>query len=136
MPIEWVLYDFVNDRGENEIAAWSRCLQKDQRAKLNAKLDMLARVGMVLQGGILAGPLPNDSGNATPIYKLKIRGNVQLRPMLCRGPIENNGEFTLLLGTIEVGNQLVPINAVSIAAEKREQILRDGHRRCPHERTS
>jgi hypothetical protein len=136
MPIEWKLYDYVGDSGDNEIASWSKSLQKIEKAKLNAKLDMLRRVGMALHGSILAGPLPNEQGSAEPIYKLKIHGKVQLRPMLCRGPIDTDCEFTLLLGATEVGDKLDPPNAVSVAAQRRERILRDNNRRCPHERTT
>ena len=47
-------------------------------------------------------------GTETPgILKLRVKGNVQLRPMLCRGPIEIDKEFTLLLGACEVGGKLV-----------------------------
>jgi hypothetical protein len=40
------------------------------------------------------------------IYKLKVRGEKALRPLLCKGPLDMDGEFTFLLGAIEVNSQL------------------------------
>src|SRR5437588_9360141 len=96
----WTLFDYVNEDGVNEIAQWTRRLEKRQRIKLNQKLDMLQKHGPDLPPQLLAGPIfPH-------IYKLKVKGNVQLRPMLCKGPIIYDEEFTLLLGAIETDDEL------------------------------
>ncbi len=125
----WAIYDHVSGDGENVIARWAQGLEGVQRKKLRAKLDMLAQAGPDLPTQLLS---PTGVGH---IYKLRVKGNVQLRPMLCRGPIDHDSEFTLLLGAIEVGNRLRPIDAAQIAATIREEIRADpDNRRCEHER--
>lgn len=123
----WELYDYLNERGVNEIAEWTRNLQKRQRIGLRSKLDMLAQ----------ASELPPQllAGTGVPhIYKLKVHGNVQLRPMLCKGTANNDTEYTILLGAIEVNWVLEPENAAELAARIREEIIRHPERRCKHER--
>lgn len=122
------LYDHVNVQGENEIAAWTRDLQKWDRGKLASKLDMLQQHGRDLFPELL-------TGTDTPgILKLRVRGNVQLRPMLCEGPVAVNREFTLLLGAIEVGSRLVPRHADALADEIKQAVKADpANRRKEHE---
>lgn len=125
----WAIYDQLDRDGENVIAQWTRELESTQRKKLRAKLDMLAQAGPDLPTQLLS-----HTGVAH-IYKLRVTGNVQLRPMLCKGPIHNQSEFTLLLGAIEMGNRLRPVDAAEIAAGIREEIKGDPYnRRCEHER--
>ena len=75
-------------------------------------------------------------GSETPgILKLRVKGNVQLRPMLCRGPIEIDKEFTLLLGACEVGGKLVPRDADAMADRLKHEVKRGpNRRRIKHER--
>jgi hypothetical protein len=125
----WAIYDHVGRDGVNAIAEWTRGLQAVQRKLLRAKLDMLSQAGPDLPTQLLAGT------GIAHIYKLRVKGNVQLRPMLCRGPVENDAEFTVLCGAIEVGDALQPANAAERAATIREEILADpNNRRCDHER--
>jgi hypothetical protein len=56
-----------------------------------------------------------------------------LRPMLCRGPIDPDREYTLLLGAIEKGGRL-PKGAPQQAEENRLTVLNDSSRRVEHER--
>jgi len=112
----------------NVISEWTRDLEKTQRIKLNQKLDMLTQYGPNLPPRLLAGPIFSH------IYKLKVKGNVQLRPMLCKGPIDNEKEFTLLLGAIEVGDNLIPNDAPQRALYNRAEIINNKERRCEHER--
>jgi hypothetical protein len=125
------LFDYVNERGENEFEFWCQGLQTGDLAKLNRKLDML-RKEPSLPPQLLAGPL-----GGTHVYKLKVNGRVALRPMLCKGPIENDHEFTLLYGAVERDRVLVPEDAVSRAADRRERVIADpARRRRPHERVT
>lgn len=122
------LYDHVNAQGENEIASWTRDLQKRDRGKLASKLDMLQQHGTELFPELL-------TGTDTPgVLKLRVRGSVQLRPMLCEGPVAVNEEFTLLLGAIEVGNRLVPRHADALADDIKQAVKADhANRRKKHE---
>lgn len=129
--MKYKLFDYCNPAGENEFKAWTQALQPVQRGKLNAKLDMLKMLGDGLLPVIL-------TGTDTPgILKLRIKGNVQLRPMLCKGPIDVDEEFSLLVGAIEVGSKLKPPNADVIADERKKEIRKyPDNRRVKHERVS
>jgi hypothetical protein len=96
---------------------------------LNQKLDRLCQLDFELATGtkLLAGPIYRH------IYKLVIHGDVMLRPMLCRGPITPDTEYTLLLGAIERGGKL-PSGSMQQAEENRGTVLDDPSRRRPHER--
>lgn len=127
MPFK--LFDFLNDHGKNEFKEWCSSLQKDQKGKLNNRLDQLALHGDTLMPEILAGT------DVAGILKLRIRGNVQLRPMLTKGPISVTGEYTLLLGAKEIGGILEPKKAPEIADKNKAQIIKDPkNRRAKHER--
>lgn len=124
----WELYDYVNRQGINEIAEWTLSLQKLQRKKLKAKLNMVMQAGTDLPPQLLAG-------TGTPhIYKLKVQGNPKLRPLLCKGPIDNNIEFTLLIGAKEIQFGYEPADALMKAMNNREEIIKEPSRRALHER--
>lgn len=125
----WCLYDYVNQNGVYDFKIWTQGLENRLRAKLNAKLDMLVRVGPDLPPGLL-------SHTRSPhIRKLRIKGNIALRPMLCEGPVNIGQEFTLLLGAHERDRKLVPEDADHNAEVRRQEILRNPkERRCDHER--
>ncbi len=125
------LWDFLSPRGENVILRWvkdDRLTVRD-RAMLNQKLDRLCQIGfnLAIDTKLLAGPIHKH------IYKLVIHGDVMLRPMLCKGPIEIAKEYTLLLGAVETGGKL-PSGAMEKAEENRATVKRDPSRRCPHVR--
>lgn len=125
------LWDFVSARGENVILRWvkdDRLTVRD-RAKLNQKLDRLSQIEfeLAIDTKLLAGPIYKD------IYKLVIHGDVMLRPMLCRGPFEIDGEYTLLLGAVETGGKL-PQGSKTRASANRQELLADRSRRCAHVR--
>jgi len=94
--------------------------------KLNQKLDMLAIVGPSLPPKLLAGPIHKH------IYKLIIHGDRMLRPMLCKGPVDMEAEYTLLLGAIEIGGKLD--HNPSEAEANRATLVASPNRRRNHER--
>lgn len=127
----YTLWDFLSARGENVILEWveDERLTKRSRAALNQKLDRLAQIPfkLAIETKFLAGPIYKH------IYKLVIKADVMLRPMLCRGPIDNEKEYTLLLGAIERGRKLPP-GSKEKAEENRQIIIDDPRRRRRHER--
>lgn len=127
--MSYILFDYVDQQGKNVFKDWAQGLQKAECAKLNAKLDMLERLGTDLFPQLL-------SGTDTPgILKLRVHGKVQLRPLLCYGPIKINGEFTLLMGAIEKGSKLIPKNADQTADTCKTAVMADpNNRRKHHER--
>ena len=127
---ELILYDYLNENGNNEFKEWTEKLQKSERAKLNVKLDMLASKGSELFPEILTG---------TPtagILKLRVKGKVQLRPMLCKGPVNKEHEFTLLIGATERDSKFVPRKSDEKANNRKKIIIENPKRRCSHERVS
>jgi hypothetical protein len=127
---KFMLFDYLDEKGNNDIKLWTEGLQKPQRAKLNAKLDMLEKLGI----GLLPHVLTNTP---TPgIQKLRVKGNVELRPMLCQGPIDNDNEFTLLIGAIEKDSCFIPDKSDEIADKRKQTIINTNFRRCPHDRVS
>jgi len=71
-------------------------------------MDLLALSGPNLPPGLLAGPIKSkrDRKMQSHIYKLIIHGEKMLRPMLCKGPIEMDNEYTMLIGAIEADFKL------------------------------
>lgn len=70
------------------------------------------------------------------ILKLRIHGSVQLRPLICRGPVSRGMECTLLRGAIEKGGKL-PAGAVTEALQMKKEVQKDPtNRRKPHERST
>lgn len=123
------IYDYVNASGENEIKTWTKSLQKTQRGKLSEKIDKLILYGDGLYPKMLTGT--DEPG----IQKLRIRGNVELRPLLCKGPINTNEEYTLLKGAKEVGDKLIPQDSLEKAKQHKAAIKLDPNsRRKIHER--
>ena len=106
----------------------SLALQSSDRARLSQKLGMLEKLGPDLPTGLLAGPIRNQAH----IYKMRINGRVALRPLLCKGPINNDEEFTLLIGATERDRQWQPRNAPATAGVRRMEILGNVARRCNH----
>jgi hypothetical protein len=129
----FTLWDFLSSRGENVMLRWvkdARLTPRD-RAVLNQKLDRLRQMDFDLAIGtkLLAGPIEKQRH----IYKLVIHGDVMLRPLLCRGPIDPETEYTMLLGAIERGGRL-PRDAPQQAEDNRLTVVDDPSRRDPHER--
>ena len=121
----FILYDYVNARRANEIQLWIDKLQVVERAKLNERLDKLIHLGDDLYPQILCGT------TVPGIQKLRVHGKVQLRPMLCKGPILINREYTLLAGAKEVGSKLLPKGVELDAKSRKEEVMRDHeNRRC------
>lgn len=134
----WVLWDYVNKKGDNEFEKWTRKeLELVQIRKLNSKLDMLR-----VQGNFLSSQILSDT-DATHIKKLRIQaGNVAMRPLLCKGPNKAEDgdferEFTLLCGAKEIGDNFDPKDALERAMERREDVIKNQEtRRTPHVRVT
>jgi hypothetical protein len=128
-----LLWDFLDNRGFNVINVWGLAQTKRDRGMLNQRFDRLVQVDFALAVGskLLAGPIHKH------VYKMQIHGEVQLRPMLCKGPIKNDDEYTLLLGASERNGKLVPLSAKSDAENNRATVLaspltrRKAHERIP-----
>lgn len=127
---KFALFDYIDEHGNNDIKIWTQGLQKTQQAKLNVRLDMLKKLGSELFPHVL-------TDTSTPgIQKIRVKGKVQLRPMLCKGPINKEKEFTLLIGAKEIGSCFDPKKADEKAKDRKQIINTNPNRRRPHERVS
>jgi len=125
----FLLYDYLDAQGANDFRAWTTKLQSKERGKLNQKLDMLEQYGEELFPQILTGT------DVAGIFKLRVHGSVQLRPLLCRGPIKGEQAFTLLIGATEKGSILLPKGAEKDADSRKSEVIKDPkNRRKAHER--
>jgi hypothetical protein len=124
----WKLFDFVTERRVSVIAEWvkSERLSRRDVGQLNQKLDMLQIAGPSLPPKLLAGPIYKH------IYKLILHGDRMLRPFLCKGPVNMEGEYTLLLGAIEA-NFMLDKNP-SEAEDNRDILINNPGRRISHGR--
>jgi hypothetical protein len=124
------VYEWVDENGVGVVTGWK--LQTVQRFRLDSKIDMLvaAVVDPVtritnLPQNLLAGP----GFDGQPfIYKLKARGNVQLRPMVCLGPFDQS-DWTILYPSVEKSGVLIPANAAALAEVRRKEIVTNKNRR-------
>jgi hypothetical protein len=118
----------------NVIHEWADdcALSKRDRATLNQKLDRLVQMDYELAYNtkLLSGVIAK-SGH---IHKLVIHGDVMMRPMLCLGPVDTDGEYTLLIGAIEKDWKLDPHDCVRRALQRRADIVTDPAWRGRHER--
>lgn len=96
---------------------------------MNQRIDLLGEKGKDLCPG-LAGPLHGSPH----LYKIKVNGRVAARMILCKGPIDMEAEYTLLLGAFERDDEL-PDGVLEIAEAYRQEIILDpANRRTLHER--
>ncbi len=118
------IYEFTEPGGRSTIGVWlhTRDISDRDRGQLMLKMDMLAAKGTELLTTILAGPIKSKRKPKlqSHIYKLIVHGQRMLRPMLCKGPHDMDGEFTFLLGAIEVNRKL---DQDAADAEARRQIV-------------
>jgi hypothetical protein len=138
IPSNWSIYEYVED-GRSTIHKWLKDnnISERDRGHLVAKMDMLAKNGTELWPGILAGPIASKSSpnklKPSHIYKLIVHGQIMLRPMLCRGPVDMDGEFTFLIGAIEKGGVL-DTDAMDAEVRRREVIADPENKREPNGR--
>jgi hypothetical protein len=126
------LYDYVNAKGVNEFKEWTKGLQNVHRAKLNSKLDFLAMHGENLPKDTLTNT------GITCLFKLRVHGNVQLRPLLCKAIFGLDKEYTLIKGATERDSKWDPPGAPDTAHDIKVDIIRPdlANRRIKHERVS
>ena len=118
------IYEAAENNGARVISDWE--YYKTHEAKIDQKLHMLQAAEVdpktrkaVLPQDLLAGP---GVYGQKWIYKLKIKGDVALRPMVCLGPRDHDAEWTVLFRAVEKGNKLVPDDAADRAEQRRQEI--------------
>jgi len=125
----WDIYDYRDRRGLNPVLTWCQALEKKDLAKMNHRIDMLQEKGKDLCPN-LVGPLRGSPH----LYKIRVNGDVAPRLVLCKGPVNMETEFTLLLGVFERDDKL-PDGTLEKAESYRQEIIANPiQRRNPHER--
>ena len=120
------VWEFLRDGKHRVIREWlnDQVISVKDRAKLDFCMERLRTLDFALVSTkLLAGPLRGG----TKLYKLRVRcQNRELRPLLCRGPVGEPLDYTLLQGAIEVElHRLNPSNAEDRARQNREALIRN-----------
>src|SRR5205809_5158524 len=110
----WAFWEYVTRRGDREFSAWRLRLPTAERAQLDEKMRAIQSMG--LNVSCLKGPLKGYRH----LYKIRVQGPTKaLRPLLCRGPKDKDGELTMLIPMTEVEGRDDPPNAKQEAERRR-----------------
>jgi hypothetical protein len=121
------VFEYVDRRGIGVYTAWYQARQARQRAALDAKLDAVRKAGE-LPPRLFRGPVKHRNQFYPNTWKLTVNCDGALRPLACKGPIDPENEWTILVPVIEVGNQYPP-GVFQEAEERRLEIVADPTRR-------
>lgn len=123
----WKLFEPVDGRGNGRFTAWRDRLQKGDQAAVDEKLRSLQIFGAV------APCLKGVTGYGR-LRKIHISTpTLALRPLVCRGPDDQDSEFTLLLGAREVNWDWEPDDAPATADRIRAGIEKGTIKRIPYQ---
>ncbi len=115
------IWDFVGGTKRDVIEEWARkkLSARDRGALLQRLIQLRQRERQAaLESNLIAGPL-RGRGN---LYKLRAKGDRQLRPHLCTGPLYHSAEYTLLCGAEEKDDRLIPPDAADRAERHRDEL--------------
>lgn len=132
------LWDYLGPLEENPTRTWAleAALGIRERAHLNAKLDLLQRIGFDL--ALQLDFIGQCSPQFPEIYHLVVKSQRRLRPLLCRHAGAAAEDLTFLGGEA-LSSGLHPTGATDNSAERRridmeERLLQGGNPRTLHER--
>ncbi|MFA5300956.1 MAG: hypothetical protein WC389_22415 [Lutibacter sp.] len=127
------LFDYKDSNGYNVMQAWAdnMPMQSRDRGKLDNRIDILERA----EPNLLPPGLLHNVRGYKHIMHLVAKGKpVTLCPMLCRGVVDFQSEFTFLFGATEKDRKYLPRNAPEIADKNRDDLRLHTQCRCKHER--
>lgn len=126
-----ILFDFLTnpDSSKGVVSTWIAKKYPARQGRFRAKLDDLRQHGVGAEETLGYCPHQGDG-----IYKLKVKGKPQLRPHLCKGPFDMQGEATLLAGAIEENDELDPPEVQETASKRRDKLIADHRLRISIER--
>ncbi len=114
------IWEFLVKGKDPVIRHWLK--DKDISVRDQAKLDYALQRLRSLDRGLISPKLLAEVGDK--ILKLRVRcENRELRPMLCRGPVGDPLDYTLLAGALEIGDDLHPANVKEKAKEHRAELV-------------
>jgi hypothetical protein len=121
----WSFFDFVTERGENDILRWLNDIPKAAKAKINGRIVALRGFSIIPDQYISA-----YTGWPGLLELRIVCDNVQYRPFGFYGPIR--GQFTLLVGGVEKGGK-IPRSLLEVADERRKIVMADPRRIVSHD---
>ena len=112
-----MFWEYISARGQREFSVWRDGLPKVERALLDEKMRAIEAMGL----GVSC--LKMNLRGYRHLGKIRVQAPTQaLRPLLCRGPQNKDGEFTMLMPMTEVGGADIPRGAKD-EAERRRQLI-------------
>ncbi|MCP3963578.1 MAG: hypothetical protein GY719_37555 [bacterium] len=122
-----IRYEYVGPRNRREMTDWPKLSPRDRRG-LNFQLDILRQVD---RRQALRRVVFKVKGSG--LYKIKAKGDKQLRPRLCFGPLDSDDEetVTFLQRVEKKDNREAPaaIQSAKLSHEKIRQVVADPRRR-------
>ena len=127
MAVEWTFFDFT-DGGANPIAEWLGD-RREVSIKAKAKIDRILL--QLAETPLWVRPLASNLDGFDGIVEIRIRYmNIQYRLLGFRGPRER--QFTLLFPAVEQGDEFIPRNAPTIAANRMILVIGKPRRASEH----
>ena len=125
--MSWRFLDYLDARGTNPIRTWLDDLP-DRKAETKIRTLLLNLTALPRLEPPYVKPITGYDG----IFEIRVgRQGIQYRPLGCYGP--GRGEFTLLIGATEQGDEIRPPRAFEIATGRRVIILNERSRTCDHD---
>ena len=123
------VFEYLDARGHGVYSEWYKGLQKRQRAALDAKIDAVRNAGDPgdarrgeLPPNLFRGPVRHRQRVYPHTWKLTVNCDAALRPLACKGPLDDSTEWTILVPVIEVRGEY-PDGCFQKAEDRRQEIL-------------
>jgi hypothetical protein len=118
MSIEVIVYDYIDDSGQNCIATWLDSIGVKPKAKINI---ILYNLGETPQGEWHKFKAAKKLKGLNDLWEIiAFVDKVQWRAIGFFGPGE--GAFTLLVGAFEKGNKLQPASTLTTAQTRKVNV--------------
>ncbi len=112
----WNIFDYRDTNGRNLVRRWLQGAGVNLRAKADAKIKILQLMGPNAPPNLLADTKERN------VKKLRLLGTDNTRILCCRGPVDFQGEYTLLAAYPEKDSRL-PAGAESTCAKYRANVI-------------
>jgi hypothetical protein len=129
------LFEYVDRRGRGVYTDWYAKRQPKHKAALDAKRDAIltagepgTSVGGELPPNMFRGPVKYEDRFYPHTWKWTVNCGIKMRPLACKGPIDDDAEWTILVPVIEVGDKY-PRGCFQDAEDRRREIIADPSRR-------
>jgi len=123
-----IIFELIDRKGP-VITVWLlEELEPKHRYLLEEKLDRITQADPEIAKTLISGT------RARGIFKVKVKSNIQLRPLLCYGPLRPKEEVTFLFPAYERDDDWEPSGAPEMASARRDQLTAGKAERVKYER--